>query len=130
MMDIRKRICNPMTMKVTYYKSPVFAHQGHMQWLWDVDGKRYLDLFAGVATVSVGHCHPKVTAAATAQMKKLWHTTNIYVFQALHEYSEKLAAHFPDPLKVVYLTNSGSEANDLAMLMARLHTGNHDIITF
>jgi len=58
MMDIRKRNCNPMTMKVTYYKSPVFIHQGHMQWLWDVDGKRYLDLFAGVATVSVGHCHP------------------------------------------------------------------------
>lgn len=58
MMDIRKSNCNPMTMKVTYYKSPVFIHQGHMQWLWDVDGKRYLDLFAGVATVSVGHCHP------------------------------------------------------------------------
>uniref|UniRef100_A0A7N6AN12 Alanine--glyoxylate aminotransferase 2, mitochondrial n=1 Tax=Anabas testudineus TaxID=64144 RepID=A0A7N6AN12_ANATE len=130
MIDIRKRNCNPMIMKVTYYKKPVFIHQGYMQWLWDVDGKRYLDLFAGVATVSVGHCHPKVTAATEQQLKKLWHTTNIYVYPPLHEYCEKLASYLPDPLKVIYFTNSGSEANDLAMLMARLHTGNYDIITF
>lgn len=58
MLHIRQQNCNPMTMKVTSYKKPVFVQQGHMQWLWDVDGKRYLDLFAGVATVSVGHCHP------------------------------------------------------------------------
>ncbi|KAG9354131.1 hypothetical protein JZ751_012255 [Albula glossodonta] len=129
MLEIRKNYCNPMTMKVTYYKKPVYIHQGYMQWLWDVDGRRYLDLFAGVATVSVGHCHPKVTDAAVKQLRRLWHTTNIYVYSTLHEYAEKLAAHFPDPLKVVYFTNSGSEANDLAMLMARLHTGNFDIIT-
>uniref|UniRef100_A0A673YMK2 Alanine--glyoxylate aminotransferase 2, mitochondrial n=1 Tax=Salmo trutta TaxID=8032 RepID=A0A673YMK2_SALTR len=107
----------------------LYIHQGHMQWLWDVDGRRYLDLFAGVATVSVGHCHPKVTEAAEKQLRKLWHTTNIYVYSPLHEYTEKLAATLPDPLKVIYLTNSGSEANDLAMLMARLHTGNFDVIT-
>lgn len=57
-LEIRQRNCFPMTMRVTYYKKPVFIHQGHMQWLWDVDGQRYLDLFAGVATVSVGHSHP------------------------------------------------------------------------
>ncbi|XP_030598696.1 alanine--glyoxylate aminotransferase 2, mitochondrial [Archocentrus centrarchus] len=130
MIAIRRQNCNPMTMKVTYYKKPVFIHQGYMQWLWDVDGRRYLDLFAGVATVSVGHCHPKVTAAAEQQLKKLWHTTSIYVYPTLHEYCEKLASYFPEPLKVIYLTNSGSEANDLAMLMARLHTGSFDIITF
>ncbi|KAK1884236.1 Alanine--glyoxylate aminotransferase 2 mitochondrial [Dissostichus eleginoides] len=128
-MEIRRKNCNPMTMKITYYKKPVFLHQGYMQWLWDFDGNRYLDLFAGVATVSVGHCHPKVAAALQRQLKKLWHTTNIYVNPTLHEYSEKLASHLPDPLKVVYLTNSGSEANDLAMLMARLHTGNFDLLT-
>ncbi|XP_010741110.3 alanine--glyoxylate aminotransferase 2, mitochondrial [Larimichthys crocea] len=130
MMKIRRQNCNPVTMKITYYKKPVFIHQGHMQWLWDVDGRRYLDLFAGVATVSVGHCHPKLTAAAAKQLKRLWHTTNIYVHPNLHEYCEKLASLLPDPLKVIYLTNSGSEANDLAMLMARLHTGNFDILTF
>ncbi|KAM9735861.1 alanine--glyoxylate aminotransferase 2, mitochondrial-like [Menidia menidia] len=130
MMKIRKENCNPMTTKITYYKKPVFIRQGYMQWLWDVDGKRYLDLFAGVATVAVGHCHPNVRAAAEQQMKTLWHTTNIYVHPSLHEYCEKLASHLPDPLKVIYLTNSGSEANDLAILMARLHTGNFDILTF
>uniref|UniRef100_W5N1L2 Alanine--glyoxylate aminotransferase 2, mitochondrial n=1 Tax=Lepisosteus oculatus TaxID=7918 RepID=W5N1L2_LEPOC len=129
MMEIRKRNCSPMTMKVTYYKSPVFLHQGYMQWLWGVNGQRYLDFFGGIATVSVGHCHPKVKAAAQRQMERLWHTTQIYVLSPIHEYCEKLAACFPDPLKVIYLTNSGSEANDLAMLMARLHTGNFDIIT-
>ncbi|XP_029693714.1 alanine--glyoxylate aminotransferase 2, mitochondrial isoform X2 [Takifugu rubripes] len=130
MLEIRQQNCFPMTMKVTFYKKPVFIHQGHMQWLWDVDGKRYLDLFAGVATVSVGHSHPKVTAAAERQLKRLWHTTNIYVYPTLHEYCEKLASNLPEPLKVVYLTNSGSEANDLAVMLARLHTGNFDIITF
>ncbi|CAN9504292.1 unnamed protein product [Ophioblennius macclurei] len=130
MMEVRTQNCSPATMKITYYKKPVFIHQGHMQWLWDVDGKRYLDLFAGVATVAVGHCNPKVTAAMERQLRKLCHTTNIYVHPALHEYSEKLTSNLPHPLKVVYLTNSGSEANDLAMLMARLHTGNFDIITF
>ncbi|XP_068191195.1 alanine--glyoxylate aminotransferase 2, mitochondrial-like [Antennarius striatus] len=130
LMEIRRRNCNPVTMKVTYYQRPVFIHQGFMQWLWDVDGRRYLDLFAGCVSVSVGHCHPKVTAAAEQQLKTLWHTTNIYVHPPLQEYCEKLASHLPDPLKVIYLTNSGSEANDLAMLMARLHTGNYDIITF
>lgn len=130
MLRIRQHYCNPMTMKVTSYKKPVFIHQGHMQWLWDVEGRRYLDLFAGVATVSVGHCHPKVNAAAEDQLRRLWHTTNIYVYPTIHEYVQKLADLMPEPLKVVYLTNSGSEANDLAMLMARLHTGNFDIITF
>ncbi|XP_023684413.1 alanine--glyoxylate aminotransferase 2, mitochondrial [Paramormyrops kingsleyae] len=129
-LEIRKQSYNPMTLKATYYKQPVYIHQGYMQWLWDTDGRRYLDFFAGVATVSVGHCHPKVTEAAEKQLRSLWHTTNIYMSSPPHEYVEKLAACFPDPLKVIYFTNSGSEANDLAMLMARLHTGNYDIISF
>ncbi|TRY98640.1 hypothetical protein DNTS_005887 [Danionella cerebrum] len=129
LLEIRKQNCNPMTMKVTYYKKPVFINQGYMQWLWDVDGKRYLDLFAGVATVSVGHCNPKVREAAEKQLGRLWHTTSIYVYPQLQEYAEKLTSLLPDPLKVVYFTNSGSEANDLALLMARLHTGNFDVIT-
>ncbi|KAI7795630.1 alanine--glyoxylate aminotransferase 2, mitochondrial [Triplophysa rosa] len=129
LIGIRKHNCNPMTMQVTYYKKPVFINQGYMQWLWDVDGRRYLDLFAGVVTVSVGHCHPKVTEAAEKQLRRLWHTTAIYIYPQMQEYAEKLTALLPEPLKVVYFMNSGSEANDLAVLMARLHTGNFDIIT-
>ncbi|XP_053505086.1 alanine--glyoxylate aminotransferase 2, mitochondrial [Ictalurus furcatus] len=129
MLEIRKLNCNAMTMKVTYYKKPLFIHQGFMQWLWDVDGSRYLDMFAGVATVSLGHCHPKVTKAAQEQLQRLCHTSAIYVYPEIQEYAEKLVSHLPEPLKVVYMTNSGSEANDLALLMARLHTGNFDAIT-
>eukprot|EP00731_Ephydatia_muelleri_P026137 Em0018g237a len=114
---------------VTYYKKPLLIDQGHMQWLFDYEGKRYLDLIAGIVTVSVGHCHPKVNARAQEQQSKLWHTTNIYMHPTIHQYVKKLAAKMPGNLKVVYLTNSGGEANDLAMVMARLYTGSYDIIS-
>jgi alanine-glyoxylate transaminase/(R)-3-amino-2-methylpropionate-pyruvate transaminase len=100
-----------------------------MQWLFDHTGKRYLDLFAGIVTVSVGHCHPKVVATAKDQLDRLWHTTNIYLHPNIHEFAEKLVSKLPGDLKVVYFTNSGSEANDLAVSMAQLYTGAHDIIT-
>uniref|UniRef100_UPI00358FCCF0 alanine--glyoxylate aminotransferase 2, mitochondrial isoform X2 n=1 Tax=Myxine glutinosa TaxID=7769 RepID=UPI00358FCCF0 len=111
------------------YRRPLLLHQGHMQWLWDMDGRRYLDLFSGIVTISVGHCHPKVVAAVTRQAHKLWHTTNLYMVPSFYEYIEKLAATLPEPLKVIFLVNSGSEANDLALFLAREHTGNFDILT-
>lgn len=101
-----------------------------MQWLFDHRGKRYLDMFGGICTVSVGHCHPTVTAAAEKQIRSLWHSANVYQHPKLYEYAEALASTLPDPLKVVYLVNSGSEANDLALFLARLHTKNLDIISF
>ncbi|GAV02097.1 hypothetical protein RvY_12702 [Ramazzottius varieornatus] len=124
----RKQHLFPSTHGFAYYKKPIMIHQGHMQWLWDSTGKRYLDLFGGIVTVSVGHSHPRVVEAARQQMDKLWHTTVIYMYPTLHEYIEKLMKKMPGNLKVVYLVNSGSEANDLAMLLARLHSGCYDII--
>jgi alanine-glyoxylate transaminase/(R)-3-amino-2-methylpropionate-pyruvate transaminase len=103
--------------------------QGHKQWLWDINGKRYLDLFAGIVTVSVGHCHPKVNEALKNQIDNLWHTTSIYMYPSVHEYAKKLVAKFPGNLKVAIFTNSGSEANDMAMFMARLYTGKFDIMS-
>ncbi|XP_028604636.2 alanine--glyoxylate aminotransferase 2, mitochondrial isoform X1 [Podarcis muralis] len=126
MLKIRKQNVSPSLL--TYYKKPLLIHQGHMQWVFDLEGRRYLDLFAGIATVSVGHCHPKVTAAAQKQLGRLWHTSSLYAHAAIQEYGEKLASLLPAPLKVIFLTNSGSEANDLAMLMARVFTRNSDII--
>ncbi|XP_065676493.1 alanine--glyoxylate aminotransferase 2, mitochondrial-like [Hydra vulgaris] len=113
---------------LTYYKKPVMVHQGHKQWLFDYDGKRYLDMFAGIVTVGVGHCHPKVEEATFKQMRKLWHTTNIYLHPKTHEYAEKLASKMPGDLKVIMFFNSGSEANDMAMMLMRAYTGNWDII--
>lgn len=105
------------------------VHRGHMQWLWDTEGFRYLDLFAGIVTVSVGHCHPKVVDAAKRQMDRLWHTSNIYMYPSILEYAEKLTATLPAHLSSCIFVNSGSEANDLALLMARLYTGKFEIIS-
>ncbi|KAK9408610.1 alanine-glyoxylate aminotransferase 2 mitochondrial-like [Crotalus adamanteus] len=113
---------------LTCYKRPLLIHQGHMQWLFDFEGRRYLDFFAGIATVSVGHCHPKVTAAGQKQLGRLGHTSNIYLHPGIQEYSKKLTALLPGSLKVAYLTNSGTEANDLALLIARIFTHNNDVI--
>ncbi|XP_023230092.1 alanine--glyoxylate aminotransferase 2, mitochondrial-like [Centruroides sculpturatus] len=71
----------------------------------------------------------KVTEAAVNQMKKLWHVTNIYMYPHIQEYAEKLTSYFPGDLKVCFFCNSGSEANDLAVLMARLYTNAFDVIS-
>ncbi|XP_066100415.1 alanine--glyoxylate aminotransferase 2, mitochondrial isoform X1 [Saccopteryx bilineata] len=113
-----------------YFPKPLLLHQGHMQWLFDYEGNRYLDFFSGIVTVSVGHCHPKVNAVAQKQLGLLWHVSAFFFHPASYEYAEKLSSLLPEPLKVIFLVNSGSEANDLAMLMARAHTKNADIISF
>jgi len=126
--QVRKENLSPAML--TYYSEPLLIHQGKMQWLWDHSGKKYLDMFGGIVTVSVGHCHPRVNDALHSQIDKLWHTTNIYMHPKVHEYAEKLASKMPGNLKNVYFVNSGSEANDLAMFMARLYTRNNDILAF
>ncbi|XP_023401182.1 alanine--glyoxylate aminotransferase 2, mitochondrial isoform X2 [Loxodonta africana] len=127
-LEIHKQHLSPVV--TAYFQKPLLLHQGHMEWLFDFEGNRYLDFFSGVVTVSVGHCHPKVNAAAQKQLTHLWHTSTIFFHPPMHEYAEKLSALLPEPLKVIFLTNSGSEANDLAMLMARAHSNNTDIISF
>ncbi|XP_043280950.1 alanine--glyoxylate aminotransferase 2, mitochondrial isoform X2 [Venturia canescens] len=112
-----------------FYKTPLLIHEGRDQWLWDHTGRRYLDMFGGIVTVSVGHCHPKIVAAASTQLGRLAHTTSIYMHSGFYEYAEKLRSKLPNELSVVYMVNSGSEATDLAFLMARLYTGAHDIIS-
>lgn len=112
-----------------FYSSPLILHAGHRQYLFDHEGRRYLDYFSGIVTVSVGHCHEGVVEACTAQMKRLWHTSNIYVNPSIADYSQALTDTLPDPLKVVFFVNSGSEANDLALLMCRLYTARFDVIS-
>ncbi len=111
-----------------YYKEPLMLVAGRLQWVWDDTGRRYLDGIGGILTVSVGHCHPHVVAAVNRQSELLQHSTTLYLNPRVGAYAEKLAATFPGDLKVCYFVNSGSEANDLALLMARLATGNHDVI--
>ncbi|XP_043488551.1 alanine--glyoxylate aminotransferase 2 homolog 1, mitochondrial [Polistes fuscatus] len=112
-----------------YYKKPLLLYEGKNQWVWGHDGKRYLDMFGGIVTVSTGHCHPKIVTAISDQVKKLGHVSGLYMHPSLYEYTEKLAAKLPEKLRVIYLVNSGSEANELAYLMARLYTGEQNIIS-
>lgn len=126
-LGVRKNRLGP-TMHLLY-KRPIMITQGHMQWLWDDSGKRYLDMFGGIVTISVGHCHSTVTKVAVEQLQSLWHVTNIYLHPTIHEYAQKLTDHLPEDLKVCYFCNSGSEANDLAMMLARKYTGAFDILS-
>ena len=127
-LQMRREFLTPAL--VTYYADPIMIVEGHMQWLFDETGRRYLDAIAGIVTVSVGHCHPKVVEAVREQNERLQHTTTIYLNPNIAEFGKKLISTFPadSGLGVCYFTNSGSEANELAMLMARLHTGNFDIL--
>jgi alanine-glyoxylate transaminase/(R)-3-amino-2-methylpropionate-pyruvate transaminase len=122
----RKQFLNPGLF--LYYKNPLMLVEGEMQYVWDDSGKRYLDGLAGIVTISVGHCHPHVVAAANRQNEILQHSTTIYLHPNIGEFAEKLASKLPGDLKVCYFVNSGSEANDLALLMARLFTGNYDVV--
>jgi alanine-glyoxylate transaminase/(R)-3-amino-2-methylpropionate-pyruvate transaminase len=115
---------------ITYYREPLLVVEGHMQYVWDEAGKQYLDAFAGIVTVSVGHCHPHVVAKVREQVGRLQHTTTIYLHPAAAQLARKLAEHMPagSELSVSSFTNSGSEANELAILMARESTGHVDVI--
>lgn len=125
-LKLRREFLNPGLF--LYYKNPLMLVEGRMQYVWDEMGKRYLDGLGGIVTVSVGHCHPHVVEAARKQNETLQHSTTIYLQPRVAEYAEALAAKMPGKLKVCYFVNSGSEANDLALLMARAHTGNYDVI--
>lgn len=123
---MRRQFTNPAVF--TFYREPLLIVEGHMQYLFDETGRRYLDLLGGIVTVSVGHCHPKVVQRVQEQSATLQHATTMYLHPNLPLLAKKLASKMPPGLDVTYLVNSGSEANDLAVTMARLFTGNDDVI--
>jgi alanine-glyoxylate transaminase/(R)-3-amino-2-methylpropionate-pyruvate transaminase len=116
---------------IRYYKDPLMVVEGHMQYLWDETGKRYLDAFAGIVTVSVGHCHPKIVEAVEKQVATLQHVTTIYLHPTIGQFAEKLTDHMPagSNLSSWYFTNSGSEANEMALLAGREFTKNSEVVS-
>nr|GFC85216.1 putative aminotransferase class III superfamily protein [Tanacetum cinerariifolium] len=98
----------------------LYLVDGKMQYLFDESGRRYLDAFGCIATVSCGHCHPQVLEAIINQTTKLQHTTALYLNRPIVDFAEALASKTPGDLNVVFFTNSGTEANELALLIARL----------
>src|SRR5690349_17111888 len=107
------------------YDNPINIVRGSMQYLYDDRGRQYLDGYNNVA--HVGHCHPKVVQAAYEQMQLL-NTNTRYLHDGILSYAERLTATLPDPLSVCYFVNSGSEANELALRLARAHTSARDMI--
>lgn len=123
---LRQRYAHPSLF--TFYREPLLLVEGHMQYLYDETGRRYLDLFAGIATVSCGHAHPKIVARVQDQLARLHHASSVYLHPNLPLLAARLAGKLPPGLDVIYFVNSGSEANDLAIMMARLFTGSADVI--
>ena len=123
---LRRRHVNPVVF--TLYRDPLMIVEGRMQYVFDETGRRYLDMFAGIATVSCGHCHPEVVRRVQEQTATLQHSSTIYLHPNLALMARALAAKMPPGLDVTYFVNSGSEANDLAITMARLFTGHADVI--
>ncbi|MFT5111494.1 MAG: 4-aminobutyrate aminotransferase-like enzyme/Ser/Thr protein kinase RdoA (MazF antagonist) [Parasphingorhabdus sp.] len=107
------------------YKQPLKIDKGSMQYLYDNTGTKYLDMVNNVC--HVGHCHPRVVAAGQKQMAEL-NTNTRYLHDNIAHLSERLCALLPDPLSVCFFVNSGSEANDLALRLARCHTGHNDML--
>jgi len=111
-----------------FYQQPLVADHGQMQYLWDLEGRRYLDFFGGILTVSVGHCNPKVTSKVKAQVDRLQHTSTLYPNEQIVALAEKLAQITPGKLQKSFFTNSGTEANEAAILLARIATGSYDVV--
>ena len=112
----------------TYYKDPLVLDHGKGQYLYDVEGKQYLDFLGGIVTISVGHANEKVTSKIKAQVDRLQHASTLFPSEPIVALAEKMAQIAPGKLQKSYFTNSGSEANEVAVLTARMHTGNYDVV--
>ncbi len=109
--------------------NPLVADRAKDQYIWDIEGRRYLDFFGGILTVSVGHCNDEITERTLGQLQKLQHTSTIYVNEIMVRLAEKVAELTPGRLQKTFFTNSGTEANETAVLAARMYTGNPVVIT-
>jgi len=128
----RDRFYAASQRKFVPFREPMVFRKGQMQYLWDSEGRKYTDLLGMNVCISVGHSHPRVVAAAMEQAQELTHCTTMFYHPVPAHFAEELAATMPNPNGdiewVVHFTNSGSEAVDLAMAMARGYTGNLDLL--
>ena len=112
-----------------YFDEPLVIDHAKNQFVYDIDGNEYLDFFGGIVTVSVGHCNETVTAKTKAQLEKLQHVSTVFATEPQVALAKKVAEISPGGmLTKSFLTNSGTEANEVAILAARLYTGSNEII--
>jgi 4-aminobutyrate aminotransferase-like enzyme len=112
-----------------YYRDPLVVSHAKDQYVWDADGNQYLDFFGGIVTVSVGHCNEAVNKKVHAQIDKLEHVSTVFANEPQVALAQKLAQITPaGALRKTFFTNSGTEANEMAILAARCYTGSTEII--
>src|ERR1700735_4433369 len=112
-----------------YFKEPLVVSHAKDQYVWDIDGNQYLDFFGGIVTVSVGHCNETVNKKVHAQIDKLEHVSTMLANEPQVALAQKLAQITPaQTLRKSFFTNSGTEANETAILAARCYTGSTEII--
>jgi alanine-glyoxylate transaminase/(R)-3-amino-2-methylpropionate-pyruvate transaminase len=128
-LEMREKYLSPGLIHV--YKEPLMIVEGHLQYVWDEAGTRYLDCYGGIVSISAGHCHPTITQRIQEQVGRLTHTTTLYAHPTIGRYAKKLAEHMPEGsgLRKTSFTNSGSEANEVAILVAREFSGNLEVIS-
>src|ERR1044072_4216293 len=114
----------------TYKKMPIAAERGEGCWIFTSDGERYLDLYGGHAVAGTGHCHPHVVKAIREQADKILFYSNLVYSETRARAAAKLVEVAPESLTKAFFCNSGTEANENAMRMARMTTGRENIITF
>jgi acetylornithine aminotransferase/acetylornithine/N-succinyldiaminopimelate aminotransferase len=114
----------------TYKKMPIVAERGEGVWIYTTEGDRYLDLYGGHAVAGTGHCHPHVVQAIRAQAEQLLFYSNLVYSSARARAAEKIVSIAPASLAKAFFCNSGTEANENAMRMARMATGREQIVTF
>lgn len=112
----------------TYYSEPLMLERAKGMFVWDKENKRYLDFFGGILTVSVGHCDDEITERICQQLKKLQHTSTLYVTDPQVKLAKRLAELPPEDLTKSFFTNSGTEANEMAVLLAQMHTGRKEVV--
>ena len=112
-----------------YYREPLVVTRARDQYVWDADGNQYLDFFGGIVTVSVGHCNQEVNAAVHKQIDMLQHVSTVFAMEPQAALAKKIASVTPGrALTKSFFTNSGTEANETAILTARCYTGNTEIV--
>ncbi|TPI12513.1 aspartate aminotransferase family protein [Mesorhizobium sp. B4-1-3] len=127
--DRRNRFYSASQRKFVPYKDPLIIKRGRGQYVWDEQDRKYIDLLGMNLCISVGHAHPQVVKAASEQVAELTHCTTMFYHPVPAQYAEELAGTMPAGHDwVVHFTNSGAEAIDLALLMARSHTSNIDML--
>lgn len=129
LVERQRRVLAPSVSNMLYYgDNPLAIDRAKDQYVWDVEGTRYLDFFGGILTVSIGHCNDEVVAATHEQMWRTGHTSTLYLNEITIKVAEKIAELTPGRLQHSFFTNSGTEADETAVMAARVYTGNTDVI--